>query len=546
MRPPANEDSHKEPRISLCMIVRNEAELLPRFLEAVAGTWDELCVVDTGSEDASIAILEAAGARVQSMVWQDDFSLARNASLSMAGGEWVLILDADEMVLPAFAAELRAFCARADHGAATIEMHNPMPNGNRRESRLLRLFRRDDRIRFRYPIHEDVSAGVEEFLSLHGLGMGHLLTPVTHLGYVRAHAAAKNKHTRDRQILEAQLARSPDDLYSRFKLLELSRFWSDRSAWHVQARTARQRLDQDAPARLGASPYGGDYLELIAEGLYPDAPKDAFELCRQYEHAVRPSAELFYGQGLRCERLGDTSAAADYYQRCIGLPGVQNRQMSSVRPMLGLCRLALMRADLDEAMRLLWQALGENPLDAEGLLLAVMLTRLQGGDAGVEAFCAEHRQHHGERAELHIAVAEEHFLSRRYRLACDRFALGVAAAPDDRSALRWGQALMADGRLEEAHAVLSARASLFPEAGLGVLVCELALGKPSDLQLDIEAEDAERLTRPWLDALFASGDPVATDCFMRNSRLVCDVFPWLPNHLRELSAKGPQGTPSAE
>jgi len=196
-------------------------------------------------------------------------------------------------------------------------------------------------------------------------------------------------------------------------------------------------------------------------------------------------------------------------------------------------------------MRSLSQALGENPFDAEGLLLAVMLTRLQSGDAGVEAFCTEHRRHHGERAELHIAVAEEHFLNQRYRLACDHFARGVAAAPDDRSALRWGQSLMADGRLEEAHAVLSARVSLFPEAGLGVLVCELALGKPSDLQLDIETEDAERLTRPWLDALFASGDPAATDCFMRNSRLVHDVFPWLPAHLRELSAKGPQGAPSA-
>jgi len=288
MRLPASDDSQKDIQISLCMIVRNVAELLPRFLQAVAGVWDELCVVDTGSEDASIAILEAAGARVQSMVWRDGFSLARNASLSMASGRWVLILDADEMVLPAFATELRAFCARADHGAATVEMHNPMPNGNRRESRLLRLFRRDDRIRFRYPIHEDASAGVEEFLSLRGLEMGHLLTPITHLGYVRAHAAAKNKHTRDRQILETQLARSPDDLYSRFKLLELSRFWGDRSTWHTQARAARQRLDQDAPARLGASPYGGDYLELIAEGLYPHAPRDALELCRRYEQAVRP------------------------------------------------------------------------------------------------------------------------------------------------------------------------------------------------------------------------------------------------------------------
>jgi len=519
------------------MIVRNEAELLPEFLKAAAGVWDELCVMDTGSEDASIAILEAAGAKVQSMVWQDDFALARNASLSMAQGEWVLILDADERVAPAFASELRAFCAQAEHGAATVEMHNPMPNGHHRESRLLRLFRRDDSIRFRYPIHEDASEGVQGFLRLHGLKMGHLETPVTHLGYVRAHAAAKNKYGRDRHILEAQLARVPSDLYSRFKLLELARFWGDRASWQKQAAIARQRVVQDPPDILERSPYGGDYVELIAEGLFADSPQDAYDFCRHYEDRVQPSADLSYGQGLRCERLGLLSEAADRYRRCIGMSGVQNRQMSTLRPRLGLCRLSVMQGDIVAASEHAMQALADNPVDAEGLLLALMLARARGGESGVEEFCAAHRAEHGERAELHIALGEEHLLAGRYSDACDCFARGIGAMPEDRSALRWAHALIADGRLEQAHAVLTARMSLFAEAGLGVLVCELAMGRPSDLELDIEPEDAEALMTPWIEALFVGADRSALECFLQNSVCVSGVFPWLEACLQRLRAR---------
>ena len=62
--------------ISLCLIVRDEAELLPQFLQHASGLWDDLCVVDTGSRDATREILAAAGARIIERAWDDDFSAA--------------------------------------------------------------------------------------------------------------------------------------------------------------------------------------------------------------------------------------------------------------------------------------------------------------------------------------------------------------------------------------------------------------------------------------------------------------------------------------
>lgn len=83
-------------RISLCMIVKNEAHNLQRCLASVAGAVDETIVIDTGSTDATCEIARAFGARVRTFPWNDNFSDARNASLELATGDWVLVLDADE------------------------------------------------------------------------------------------------------------------------------------------------------------------------------------------------------------------------------------------------------------------------------------------------------------------------------------------------------------------------------------------------------------------------------------------------------------------
>ncbi len=83
-------------RLSLCMIVKDEAEMLPECLASVQGVVDEIVIVDTGSTDDTVAIAHAAGAKVVHEPWQNDFARARNAALAHATGDYVLQLDADE------------------------------------------------------------------------------------------------------------------------------------------------------------------------------------------------------------------------------------------------------------------------------------------------------------------------------------------------------------------------------------------------------------------------------------------------------------------
>ena len=100
---PGDVCSHAKPaqgmRLSLCMIVRDEEEMLPRTLEAIKPAVDEIIIVDTGSTDATIAIAESFGATVIEREWTGSFSDARNASLEAATGDWFLYLDADEVLV---------------------------------------------------------------------------------------------------------------------------------------------------------------------------------------------------------------------------------------------------------------------------------------------------------------------------------------------------------------------------------------------------------------------------------------------------------------
>ncbi len=94
-------------QLSLTMIVCNEESTLGCVLEQAATFCDEMVIVDTGSQDHTPEVAREAGARVLDFVWVDDFSAARNASLDTCRGDWVLWLDADDVVTPDVQAAIR-------------------------------------------------------------------------------------------------------------------------------------------------------------------------------------------------------------------------------------------------------------------------------------------------------------------------------------------------------------------------------------------------------------------------------------------------------
>ena len=96
--------------VSLCMIVRNEERYLARCLASLKPVVAEMVVVDTGSTDRTRGIATAFGAKVFEHPWTGDFSEARNAALSRASRDTILLMDADEVLA---AQDHEAFAALA-------------------------------------------------------------------------------------------------------------------------------------------------------------------------------------------------------------------------------------------------------------------------------------------------------------------------------------------------------------------------------------------------------------------------------------------------
>ena len=106
--------------VSLCMIVKNEEDVLARCLESVSGLVDEIVIVDTGSADRTREIAEQFTSRVYDFAWIDDFAAARNYAFSLAEKDYCMWLDADDVLLEADRAALETLKETLDPGVCVV------------------------------------------------------------------------------------------------------------------------------------------------------------------------------------------------------------------------------------------------------------------------------------------------------------------------------------------------------------------------------------------------------------------------------------------
>ena len=86
------------PTVSLCMIVKNEQDVLERAVLSAQGLYDELIIVDTGSTDNTVEIAGKYTDKVYFFKWENDFAKARNYAFSLAKCDYIMWLDADDVI----------------------------------------------------------------------------------------------------------------------------------------------------------------------------------------------------------------------------------------------------------------------------------------------------------------------------------------------------------------------------------------------------------------------------------------------------------------
>jgi len=197
------------------MIVRDEAAMLEDCLRSARAAVDEIVVVDTGSSDDSRDIARAFGAVVADVAWQGDFAEARNRSLSLAHGTWVLQLDADER-LEADAQAFRTWLRATKALACQVPIRNILGEGREERHSAVRLFRRLPGARYERRLHEQV---IGSLLALRPQGR---IVPapirIVHLGYQAGVVEAKGKRERNLALALAEVRQHPEDPFAAYTL----------------------------------------------------------------------------------------------------------------------------------------------------------------------------------------------------------------------------------------------------------------------------------------------------------------------------------------
>jgi len=238
-------DKKSEVSVSLTMIVRDEESNLPHWLSSVAGLFDEIVVVDTGSADRTAAIAREFGARVFDFVWVNDFAAARNAALARAKGDYAFWLDANDVIDPPQRVQLQALLDSlrpGDEAAHVVRCScDPGPNGDGGQTVVdhTRLFPLREDVRWTYAVHEQILPALRRA----NVPVRWTDLTVRHTGYTDP-ALRERKLQSDCRILEDELAERPDDPFVLFNLGSIA---VERQDWSSALGHLQRSLRGSAP-----------------------------------------------------------------------------------------------------------------------------------------------------------------------------------------------------------------------------------------------------------------------------------------------------------
>jgi tetratricopeptide (TPR) repeat protein len=208
------------------MIVKNEAGQLAECLKSVAPLADEICIVDTGSEDNTIEVARRYHAKTSFFIWCNDFSAARNESLRQCTCDWVFVLDADERLTPQDLDKIRAlarggatsayrFTTRNYTNSTTVSSFQPCESGDRYArgfagwypSSKVRLFPNHRGIEFTGRVHEIVVPSLER----EGIRVEETDVPIHHYPYTKSPEHILNKQALYLKLGHEKIQERPGD-----------------------------------------------------------------------------------------------------------------------------------------------------------------------------------------------------------------------------------------------------------------------------------------------------------------------------------------------
>jgi glycosyltransferase involved in cell wall biosynthesis len=201
-------------KLSLCAIAKNESISLPNCLKSVQNVVDEIIVLDTGSTDKTPEIAQEFGAKVYHFQWCNDFSAARNEALKYVQGDWVLVLDADEVLKSEIVPQLKQVIQQPNLLVVNL-IREEIGAKQAPYSLVSRLFRKQKEVYFSRPYHAMIDDSVSLLLQKEPQWQIANLSDVAilHYGYAPGAIASRNKFQTAKTTMEGYLKQHPNDPY---------------------------------------------------------------------------------------------------------------------------------------------------------------------------------------------------------------------------------------------------------------------------------------------------------------------------------------------
>lgn len=297
------------------MIVKNERHRLPRLLRSIQNCFDQIVIVDTGSTDGTVAFLKSKSSaslpiEVYHFKWIDDFSAARNYSVSLLNTDFVVWLDADDELIDS--RSFRHFknfeMNRKDVWFMPYEYLRDSQNASRFTHSVERVFRRSLNAKFQGWVHETIP-----------LRSKWRVANVKDVS-VRHHRAAQSERShllRNLRILNIQKTKSPRSFGGRLRfqlgleLFELGKL--DEAEAALRGAWRSPQIDRDARLFLLQKLVFIDLLRAQKSTLgRSQIRRRIIQNCRRAIHLDPGAAEFFCWHAeieLICERQNAALAA---------------------------------------------------------------------------------------------------------------------------------------------------------------------------------------------------------------------------------------------
>lgn len=498
--------------VSLCMIVKDEEEMLPRCLAAAAPAVDEIVVVDTGSSDRTVEIAEAFGARVIHFPWTGSFSEARNVGLDAATSDWMLVLDADEVLVADDVPQLRAALGQTWREAFYVSELNhtgELEDGSSTMHTTLRLFRTRPEYRYSGRLHEQILDKLPTKLPER---IATAPVRIEHFGYLGAVRDAKEKSRRNLELLERQRDEGDHSAFMHFNIG--AEYFALGDASRALAEFER------AAELLAAEPDGGSggYLPALARRHVTalrasDRHEEALALADRHLERYPDFTDLIFEQSGALHSLGRVEEAIARFERCLELGDAPTGYSATLGagtylPTIELAEIALERGESERAVAMLEASLAEFP-GYHGLVLPYASALLALGAASTEVVEQVEQRVEAMTSTVRFMLGTALIERGEIAAAVEQFEAVIAQQPGSaRGHVALADALLSDRRWADAAAAAGAVADsdpLAPTARRSELFALLAAGRLDDaaalLAREVELHDGDReLFSAWLAA----------------------------------------------